>query len=68
MKKIILSAALLAGLAFASCSKDDGNDDNRNRCFTCNSIEICEGDNGNAYLQGQDTGVDYDSVASEGCE
>ncbi len=45
MKKIILSAAILAGLAFVSCSKDD---DKNNNCVTCtgngDSQRVCKGD------------------------
>ncbi|RYD70756.1 MAG: hypothetical protein EOP55_21725 [Sphingobacteriales bacterium] len=34
MKKLILSAVLLAGLSFVACSKDDDKGSNKN-CVTC---------------------------------
>jgi len=70
MKKIILSAAILAGLAFVSCNKDDDKDNNNSNCVTCEAKtvagfnlpeqRVCRGDNGNAFEGSDDTGVNYD--------
>ena len=61
MKKIILAVALLAGMTFVACSNDD---DKNGNCVTCRvqgqSAEICKGDNGNAFVGGQDSEMSYD--------
>ena len=55
--------ALLAGMTIVACSNDDDKGGNSN-CITCTaqgqSVEICKGDNGNAYIGNQDSGVSYD--------
>lgn len=54
--------ALLAGLAFVSCNKDD--DGGSNNCVTCEaegiSTEICESENGNVIIAGQETQINFD--------
>lgn len=60
---------LLAGLAIVSCSKDDDKGGNGN-CVTCDEFtqagitlpaeEVCKGDNGNAFIEGEDSGMSYD--------
>lgn len=67
MKKLVLGALLL-GLVVISCKKDDdGGSDNN--CQTCDAytlqgvtfpeVEVCKGDNGNAFVAGQDTTVSF---------
>ncbi len=68
MKKVILSALLL-GLVMVSCNKDD-DEGSENNCQTCEAyteqgvnfpeIEVCKGDNGNAFVAGVDTDVSFD--------
>lgn len=62
MKKLILSMALLAGLAIVSCSKDD--DGGNGNCVTCSmqgqSVEICKAENGNATAAGQEFPILFD--------
>lgn len=46
-------------LSFGACKSDDAPS-----CRTCSSsitpaFELCEGNNGNAFVNGQDTGVSY---------
>lgn len=53
---LILSLCLL----LSSCKDDDGLS-----CTTCNNpqtvaFELCRGSNGNALVNGEDTGTDYD--------
>lgn len=67
MKKIILSFAVIAALGFTSCSSDDDGDGGggSDACQTCAAysiagidvpaLEVCEGENGNAFVAGQDT-------------
>ena len=66
MKKLVLGALLL-GLVVISCKKDDDGGDNN--CQTCDAyteqgatfpeVEVCKGDNGNAFLEGTDTTVPF---------
>lgn len=67
-----VSNAILASafIFFTSCKDDDGSS-----CQTCNSevttpFELCKERNGNAFVNGQDTGVEYaiylDGLLSEG--
>jgi len=70
MKKVFLSALML-GLVFTSCGGDDDSDgdDGGQTCQNCPSVvvqgqtlpalEICEGENGNAFVMGTDTMVAY---------
>lgn len=71
MKKLILSAALIAGVSFfTACNNDDdgGNNNTNGGCLTCTmsaggmTIEqdVCEGENGNAFVDGTDSGMAYD--------
>jgi len=65
MKKIMCSATLIVAiLGFTGCGDDDGDS-----CTTCSgysvsgvavpAVEVCEGDNGNAFVSGIDTTVSY---------
>lgn len=68
MKKLMLSTLVIGSLlVLTSCKSDDdgGSDD----CTSCTvqgapAIEICEGENGNAFVSGQDTEVEYDGYVS----
>lgn len=61
MKNLFFKAAIVL-FGLSSCGNDD---DNGSNCFTCNislsnqSTEICEGDNGNAFIAGGDTQQNY---------
>lgn len=69
MKKLLVSLGVL-GVVATSCKKDD---DGGNTCQTCAAfdieingqtvttpaIEVCEGDNGNAVVDGTDSGQNY---------
>ena len=60
MKKFLLSLLLVS---FISCSSDDDGN-----CITCKvdgiSLgEACKGENGNAFLHGEDTGVAFEDYA-----
>lgn len=63
MKKLILSALLLAGMTFVACSSDD---DNGGNCITCTfegeSEQVCKGDNGNAFVDGEDQGITFEEA------
>lgn len=61
MKKFLLTLLLVA---LVSCSSDD--DDNN--CITCKVEGIsfgdaCKGENGNAFLEGEDTGIAFEEYA-----
>lgn len=69
MKKVLFSALILGLVFTTSCNKDDdgGGDDGCQTCdgYTIEGIDfpeqrVCEDDNGNAVVDGQDTGTDYD--------
>ncbi|MFD2601128.1 hypothetical protein [Flavobacterium suzhouense] len=72
MKKLILSMALLAGMTFVACSDDDGDKKSNSNCVTCDAYTIqgvtapeqtiCKGENGNAFINNQDTGMSYTSA------
>lgn len=71
MKKI-LAIAGVSFLLFISCKDDDTPD-----CRTCNSqttisFELCKESNGNASVNGEDTGVSYaiylEGLINEGVE
>jgi hypothetical protein len=78
MKKIILTLAMVSAISFTGCSSDDDEADvAANDCVTCAAyelsgiavpaIEVCEGDNGNAFIQGIDTDVTYaDYLSNQG--
>ena len=73
MKKIILSAAILAGLAFVSCNKDDDKDNNCVKCTVSfegasQAFDVCKASNGNASVGGQDTGVAFDTYVTNMCD
>ena len=69
MKKLIFSAALLSGLVFAACSDDS--DESYSNCQTCitelSQFQVCTGENGNVYSQGQDTGLTMIEFMAEYC-
>ncbi|MBV1923030.1 MAG: hypothetical protein KUG68_03270 [Flavobacteriaceae bacterium] len=59
MKKILASLFLISLTLIMSCS-----DDKSKTCSTCNapqttSFELCQESNGNASVNGEDTGVSY---------
>jgi len=72
MKKFIFGI-LVVGVAFVACKKDDGGGNTDDGCQTCASyelevngqtttvpeVEVCELANGNAEVNGQDTGIDF---------
>ena len=69
MKKLILSITVLAGITFAACSSDD--DSVKSNCVQCDfeeASEVCEGDNGNAYVNGVDTQQGFNDYVSTFCE
>ena len=63
-KKAYLITLLLAVATILSCKKDNGSS-----CVTCSSsqtpdFEVCEESDGNASVNGQDTGTSYDVYIS----
>ena len=60
MKKLILSLAVLGVMAVAACSSDDNETTGTDNCMNCENIIVCEGGNGNAYVNDTDTGTDYE--------
>lgn len=61
MKKFLLALLLVS---FVSCSSDDNGD-----CITCKvegiSLgEACKGENGNAFVDGEDTNVAFEDYAT----
>lgn len=69
MKKLILSVALLAGMTFIACSDDDSK--KNDNCVPCAALEaadeVCKGDNGNAFVIGIDTQVEFDEYVDAMC-
>ncbi len=62
--KITFFVLLVLTLSFFSCKKDDGVS-----CTTCSSPEtssfqVCEENDGNASVNGQNTGTPYDNYIS----
>lgn len=60
MKKASLIIAITCSLLIFSCKKDDGVS-----CTTCSSsnttdFQVCEESDGNASINGQNTGTSYD--------
>ncbi len=60
MKKTLYTLLFLLLLFFTSCKEDD-----TVSCTTCNSpqttsFEVCEESNGNASVNGEDTGTRFD--------
>lgn len=60
MKPAFLALFFVCLICFISCKKDD-----EKTCTTCRneqtlSFELCRESNGNASVNGQDTGTDYD--------
>lgn len=64
MKKISLIIAIACSLLIFSCKKDDSIS-----CTTCSSPEtsdfqVCKENDGNASVNGQNTGTSYDTYIS----
>lgn len=64
MKKTFLITAIICGLSVFSCKKDDSVS-----CTTCSSPEtsdfqVCKESDGNASVNGQNTGTPYDTYVS----
>ncbi|OAD90975.1 MULTISPECIES: hypothetical protein [Flavobacteriaceae] len=64
MKKYSIITAIACSLSLFSCKKDDGVS-----CTTCSSPEtasfqVCEENDGNASVNGQNTGTPYDTYIS----
>ena len=64
MKKASLIIAIICSLTILSCKKDDGTS-----CTTCSSpnttdFQVCEESNGNASVNGQNTGTPYEIYIS----
>ncbi|SRX72581.1 hypothetical protein [Aequorivita antarctica] len=64
MKKTSLIIAIACSLSIFSCKKDEGIS-----CTTCSSPEtsdfqVCKENDGNASVNGQDTGTPYDTYIS----
>ncbi|HPE83068.1 MAG: hypothetical protein KDC94_01860 [Aequorivita sp.] len=64
MKKISILIAIFSSLSIFSCKKDDGIS-----CTTCTSPEtsdfqVCKQNDGNASVNGQNTGTPYDTYIS----
>jgi len=65
MKNIFIAAALILSFTVFSCKKDDGRS-----CTTCSSpdttdFQVCEESNGNASVNGQNTGTPYETYISD---
>ncbi len=65
MKKISILTAVACILSIFSCKKDDGVS-----CTTCSSPEtadfqVCEESDGNASVNGQNTGTPYETYVSD---
>ncbi len=74
MKKVIFSFAILSLVFATSCGGDDDNDSD-DGCQTCAAfeievegvtqtspeVEVCEGDNGNAFVAGVDTEQEFEA-------
>jgi hypothetical protein len=69
MKKLILSAFLLAGMTFVACSDDDSDPTNPD-CVPCSAMipEVCPGDNGNAYVGTTDMGQEFAAFFAAHCD
>jgi len=74
MKKLILLVSVVSIISFSACSSDDDNKEEKETCVTCAAydiqgtavpaIDICKGENGNAFIQGIDSTVAYDTYIS----
>ena len=77
MKKFFLSVLVLGAVGLTSCGNDDDNNsgdgggDADSTCQTCPEYtvagitvpaqEVCEGENGNAFVSGIDTTIPFDT-------
>lgn len=73
MKKLILSAALLAGMTFVACSSDDDKGGNCKNCKVTfeeqtETFKVCKNSDGNATVGGQDTGFEYEEYIDMMCD
>ncbi len=70
MKKIKIVLLSLAMSSFVACSSNDDTEEMVEECVTCNAYdpiegstvpkrEICKDANGNAFIQGTDTTIEY---------
>ncbi|HHC80641.1 MAG TPA: hypothetical protein ENK46_12210 [Flavobacteriia bacterium] len=70
MKKIKIVLLSLTISSFVACSSNDDTEDMVKECVTCDAYnplegptvperEICKGANGNAFIQGTDTTIEY---------
>lgn len=60
-KSLLLLIVIVCSLTIFSCKKDDGES-----CTTCSSpetmsFEVCQRSDGNAWVNGQNTGTDYNT-------
>ncbi len=65
----MLALSVFAVIGFTSCGSDDDGDDGVSNCVTCDAyeligqsvpeFEVCEGSDGNAYVDGVDSGTEY---------
>jgi hypothetical protein len=65
IKSAILSATLITLLTLISCKSDDGSS-----CTVCQSdqtaaFDVCRDGNGNASVNGENTGTDYDVYVAD---
>lgn len=65
MKKVGFIVGLAFSLAVFSCKKDDAGG-----CVTCSSpetmpFEVCQEGDGNAWVNGENTGTNYDTYVSD---
>lgn len=60
MKKFILMLFLASALSVFSCKKDDAVTCTKCSSPETSSFEVCEERNGNASVNGQNTGTPYD--------
>ncbi len=70
----MFTVLVVSAFTFVSCGSDDDGGSS-NTCQTCSeytvevdgqtqtvpAIEVCEGENGNAFISSEDTGVAFDS-------
>lgn len=65
MKKYFIGIAFLCSVGIISCKKDEGGS-----CTTCSStqttdFEVCERNDGNASVNGQNTEIPYETYIAD---
>jgi hypothetical protein len=76
MKNLMLTLAVIFAISFTACSSDDNNKKEQEvACVSCAAYEIqgldvparevCEGDNGNAFVENVDTNIVYATYVSQ---